>query len=327
MKKRNLILLTLTLIPYIHKHEGVVSEKELAEKFGLDKQEIEELCNFCLLLGYPPYTPETFFDLSVDDENPDNIKLWIPEKGLLSSPVKFTLSEVLALKNAYSLLQRTLNTESIQKITEKFSHLLDRKSDRTDDERKILDYSVFEQGFNEIISVIERSIKNILNLKIEYYSASRDALTSREIQPYMLINYLGLWYLIAYCMERDDYRFFRCDRIKNITETTKKYEKRSDFDPEQYLDGEPFGFERKYPDDMLVLRFKKRISSQVMEEFPHGDIKLLKSGDILVRIPLRNPRWLMARLRKHQDNVKVISPENFKDALLKSYRSILEMYK
>src|SRR6476469_6471125 len=45
------------------------------------------------------------------------------------------------------------------------------------------------------------------------YSDHRGSATERRIEPYRLVNWGLRWYLLAFDLERDDWRTFRCDRM------------------------------------------------------------------------------------------------------------------
>ena len=51
------------------------------------------------------------------------------------------------------------------------------------------------------------------------YRDRADHASSRRVEPHSLVTVHGLWYLVAYDPDRDDWRTFRVDRIRRVTRT------------------------------------------------------------------------------------------------------------
>lgn len=67
------------------------------------------------------------------------------------------------------------------------------------------------------------SQKNVLLL--DYFANHSQEDTSRHVEPIGIFHMVNHWYLIAFCLLRNDYRNFRLDRIKKITLTDKPFKK------------------------------------------------------------------------------------------------------
>ncbi|MDN5325616.1 MAG: hypothetical protein PWP41_311 [Moorella sp. (in: firmicutes)] len=128
-----------------------------------------------------------------------------------------------------------------------------------------------------------RAIQESHSVQIIYYTASRDAVTERLIDPYHLRFFRGAWYVIAYCHYRREVRFFALDRIRQWKVTEKQFTVRPDFSLDSYLQNS-LGIERGPQVHEVVIRFdavearwiKERHwhSSQVIEELPDGSLVL-----------------------------------------------------
>lgn len=70
---------------------------------------------------------------------------------------------------------------------------------------------------------------------MEYYTASRDAHTSRRIEPYHLRLVGGAWYCIAYCQKRREVRTFALDRMESLSVTNERFEIPAKFSITEYL--------------------------------------------------------------------------------------------
>ncbi|TWR31613.1 YafY family transcriptional regulator [Mucilaginibacter pallidiroseus] len=63
--------------------------------------------------------------------------------------------------------------------------------------------------------------KNIL--EIEYTAGYTQQLTRRKIEPVGIFYLDSYWHLIAYCQMRNDYRDFRCDRIRSLHQLNETF--------------------------------------------------------------------------------------------------------
>jgi predicted DNA-binding transcriptional regulator YafY len=73
---------------------------------------------------------------------------------------------------------------------------------------------------------IQRAIARKHVVKIEYSSRSEE-ISNRCVEPIGMFYYSMAWYLIGWCRMRNNYRNFRADRIKSMTDTGEIFEVRS----------------------------------------------------------------------------------------------------
>lgn len=60
------------------------------------------------------------------------------------------------------------------------------------------------------------------------YTARDGAATSRRVEPYRLVAAWNRWYLMAFDLDRDDWRSFRLDRMSEVRESTFGFQPRED---------------------------------------------------------------------------------------------------
>ena len=82
----------LTIIPLIQARQGITID-ELMEATGLDEVEIsEELQNLVMLCGVPPYSPNNYVSLWIEDR-----QVYIRFAEQFERPVRLVVPEALAL--------------------------------------------------------------------------------------------------------------------------------------------------------------------------------------------------------------------------------------
>ncbi|GAB4031159.1 helix-turn-helix transcriptional regulator [Spirosoma jeollabukense] len=88
---------------------------------------------------------------------------------------------------------------------------------------------------NELLNDIQQAIAQHHVLDIQYHSQYKDAETQREVEPLGLYHYHMGWHLIAFCRIRQDYRDFRIDRIRQLTDTGERFARRDRLTLQEYL--------------------------------------------------------------------------------------------
>ncbi len=88
----------------------------------------------------------------------------------------------------------------------------------------------------EVVERLSRAVAEHRTVQMRYYSASRDRVTRREVDPYHLWFAAGGLYLIAYCHVRRDARMFAVERIRSLTVTPHAFQLPLGFDVEAYVE-------------------------------------------------------------------------------------------
>ena len=78
---------------------------------------------------------------------------------------------------------------------------------------------LYEKTFNDIKSAILS--KNIISFT---YFSSNETETSRSVKSVRLLFKSQDWYLYAFCLLRNDFRYFKLSRIRNLEIHTEKFE-------------------------------------------------------------------------------------------------------
>ncbi|WP_018157962.1 helix-turn-helix transcriptional regulator [Demetria terragena] len=86
----------------------------------------------------------------------------------------------------------------------------------------------------DILLVLARAVRDSVQARFAY--TARDGVsTDRRIEPYRLVATGRRWYLMAYDLDRDDWRTFRLDRMSDARASTFTFRPRESPDPEEYI--------------------------------------------------------------------------------------------
>lgn len=150
-------------------------------------------------------------------------------EGYKIPPVMFTEKEANALILAEQLVLKNKDTSFIKDYTEAIDKIkaVLRQSEKNK-ANLLADRTRFEQNINRErnsnnISDLQKALTNFLLVKIDYSNESSETST-RIIEPFALISTTENWLLIAWCRLRQEFRYFRLDRIAKMQVLEEKFE-------------------------------------------------------------------------------------------------------
>jgi proteasome accessory factor C len=296
----------LAMVPLIRARPGI-RIGELASMFGVTDREIRaDIAEVLSLCGVPPYLPHNYLVFSMDG---DRVRIRFADH--LKRPVHLTLQEALAIDLALRGVAGGPTPpfgDAAARLRAKLRTLL-RGRDR--EALDALDRSVVGKeapaAVVETIAVLKEAMSRNVAARIVYYTAGRDAVTERTIEPYGLVDQGGVWYVVAHCRSRKAELPFRVDRIRTAELTREEYLVPDDFSLERYRSPEPYvdaGEEQP-----VRVRFSAAVAERVRESTPKRDLEERPGGEV-VRTYRTGPRarWLYALVARHGRDAEVLSP-------------------
>jgi proteasome accessory factor C len=303
----------LAMVPLIRARPGI-RLGELASMFGVAEAEIRaDITEVLTLCGVPPYLPHNYFVFQIDG---DRVRIKFAEH--LRRPVHLTLQEALAI----GLALRGVGSgrvppfgDAAARLREKLRTVLssgDRAVLETLD-RSVAGRPVPEPVTRTIEALKSAMAKNVA-ARIVYYTAGRDAVSEREIEPYGLVDHRGTWYVVARDSLRGKELPFRVDRIREVVPTGREYLVPDDFTTERYRRDEMYV---DVGDEVAVkVRFSERVAARVAEGAPRRDVEARPDGSV-VRTFRTGPRsrWLYALVARFGADAEVLSPREHREGM------------
>ncbi|HEY9755730.1 MAG TPA: WYL domain-containing protein [Oculatellaceae cyanobacterium] len=74
------------------------------------------------------------------------------------------------------------------------------------------------------LPVLQKALKDHHSVSVQYYSFARESVDALTLNPLKVNLDENVWKMVAYCHELDQALIFRVDRIKEVTETARKFE-------------------------------------------------------------------------------------------------------
>jgi predicted DNA-binding transcriptional regulator YafY len=176
-------------------------------------------------------------------------------------------------------------------------------------------------GESEMLRRIRRAVIEGKTARFLYHTRfsedGRSRVNRREADPYGLVNFTGIWYLIAYCHLRKAIRHFRLDRCSDIEILDKSFTRPAGFSVDQ-----PTADEGR--NTIIRALFDKEISEWVREAkiFFVEEMSDTPEG-LLVILRVRNENEILNWILGWGGKVKILAPASLQKRLVQEAKKIL----
>ena len=174
--------------------------------------------------------------------------------------------------------------------------------------------------FSEKLALVERASESCKALDVDY--VSREGIHShRRIYPHLLVYKQNIWYVYAYCTERDAFRLFKLGRMRSIVETGITFEKLP-FNREDI----PLNF---WHDTNEAVEAVFGISPEALpfaEEWLGIENIRTKDGKHYSEVKLPNDEALIGKILSAGTGFKVISPRSLAEKVQREAELIAKNY-
>jgi proteasome accessory factor C len=305
----------LAAVPYIIRHPGV-RVAEVAALFGMAERDLLQDLNLLFLSGLPPYGPGELIDVETDDEG----RVWIRMADYFSRPLRLTTSEAFSL---YVRGKALLGTPGLHETGALASALDKIESSLGPDAVSRLVERVdlaTGAGLERLLDVVRGAIARRETVRIEYFSASRDALTSRDVDPEHVFSAMGNWYVVAWDHDSDEERMFRADRIRTAEETGEQFEPRGLVGAERPL------YTRSERDVPVRLRLGPG-ARWVAEYYVVESVREVEEGGLEVTLPAKDLAWVTKLVLRLGGEATVLGPPELGEAVREMAARTLAPYR
>ncbi|MGN7131761.1 helix-turn-helix transcriptional regulator [Rhodococcoides corynebacterioides] len=199
----------LNLVPYFIANPGI-SAADAAAELGVTTKQLMEDLNQLWLCGLPGYGPGDLIDLSFSEES-----IQVTFSAGIDRPLRLTSTEattlLIALRSLVEMpgmVDPTAAHRAIAKI-EQAAGVAAPTSGPADDDAP-------EES--PAVATVRGALARERALDLTYYSASRDVVSMRTVDPVRIVLVDEHSYLQAWCRSAEGVRLFRLDRIDAATE-------------------------------------------------------------------------------------------------------------
>lgn len=295
-----------------------VTAPELAEKFEVSVRTIYRDIDAISSAGIPVYaTTGRNGGIEILDG-------YVLEQSVFSDKEK---QDILAALQSVSVVNSSYEKEMLTKLSALFhirsDHWFEVDFSRWGNEAQ--DNTTFELLKNAVI--LHKAVSIV-------YVNARGEKSKRKIYP-LKMKFKGReWYLKAYCVEKSDFRIFKCNRMIRIELLEEE------FAPMDYPDeaGTPKSGEHLRHESNaegwaggrqshIVLRFPKECAFRIYDEFEANTIQEQDNGDFIVSVTMREDYWLTGYLLSFGTQVEILEPVHLRETIARQAKLIYEKNK
>ena len=289
------------ILYYILEKEKVTAN-ELADKFEVSIRTIYRDIDSISSVGVPIFTTQgKGGGIKIDNE-------FILNKSLFDANEK---EQIIAALQGLEKTNEAYKSELITKLSALFK--IKNSNWIEIDFTSWGSNNTYQDLFNTLkIAIIN---KNIISFS---YNSSKAEKINREVKPIRLLFKEQDWYLYAFCLLRNDFRYFKLSRIKDLEVLAINYE--------DNFENEVLKKELKYENIVNIkLKFDKSVAFRVYDEFNEAIVED-KKGNLYVEIKIPNNYKLYNYIFSFGANVEILEPEEIRTQFKNMINKIAKKY-
>lgn len=288
------------ILYYILEKEKVTAN-ELADKFEVSVRTIYRDIDSISSVGVPIFTTQgKGGGIKIDNE-------YILNKSLFDTNEK---EEIIAALQGLEKTNKSYKSELITKLSALFK--IKNSNWIEIDFTSWGSNNTYQDLFNALKTVIIN--KNIISFS---YNSSKGEKINRKVKPIRLLFKEQDWYLYAFCLLRNDFRYFKLSRVKDLELLAINYE--------DNFENIVLKREIKYENTVNIkLKFNKSVAFRVYDEFKA--IVEDKKGNLYVEMKIPNNYKLYNYIFSFGANVEILEPKEIRNQLKNMINKIAKKY-
>ena len=289
------------ILYYILEKEKV-TVNELADKFEVSVRTIYRDIDSISSVGVPIFTTQgKGGGIKIDNE-------YILNKSLFDENEK---EQIIAALQGLEKTNKVYKSELITKLSALFKI---KNSNWIE-----IDFTSWESNntYQDLFNTLKIAIinKNIISFS---YNSSKAEKINRRVKPIRLLFKEQDWYLYGFCLLRNDFRYFKLSRMKDLEVLATNYE--------DNFENIVLKREIKYENTVNIkLKFNKSVAFRVYDEF-NGAIEEDEKGNLYVEIKIPNNYKLYNYIFSFGSNVEILEPKEIRNQFKNMINKIAKKY-
>lgn len=296
--------IALAIFPYLFE-QRIAQVSDVARRFGIPEAELLAILALLPFCGNAPFGGGDLLDITIEGTT---IRAH-PTRRWFNRAKRLTPAESMAIIAAGEALLGVpgMDGRALRSALDKLAAALEAHGQ-----------IVVNLDRPPLLDVVKQATDQHLRLAITYWSAWRDALTDRSVDPLLLTTEKSRWYLDAFDVEAGMQKRFRVDRI---------------------LQAEPVGPADDHPvpaagggsftpgdDARRVILELPASAAWVAEAYEPVEVAPLADGRLRVTLDVMGERWLERLLLRVGPEARVIEPADLVDLQSRAAAALLARY-
>jgi len=177
--------------------------------------------------------------------------------------------------------------------------------------------SHYKSHLTEKVETLKQAILSKQLVEFDYFYSKGD--DHRCIEPYLVVFKWTSWYIFGFCLDRQDWRMFKLNRLWNLLALNTQFAPR-EIPPERTDFGSHWKDEYK-----LIAVFHKSVKYQLIDSFGLNCYHETDKG-LHFEFPYDNPDYILSWLLSFGDKVKVINPPELVQQIQAIAKNISNQY-
>jgi proteasome accessory factor C len=273
----------LALVPYLIVRPGIAID-EAAEDLGVTPRQLRKDLELLWMCGLPGYGPGDLIDLSMDEDT-----VTVTYDAGMRRPLRLTGAEATALLVALQALLDTpgvVDADAVRRAVAK----IEAAAGQAQPAGVAVGLGVRE-GIStaRVRQVVQGALQTGRALRITYYTASKDQITERTVDPMRMLIVDGRGYLEAWCRRAEGVRLFRLDRVDEVSlldepAAPPPFAEQTDVST---------GLFRPQPDQEVARLVLEPDARWVSEYYPVEEIEELDGGRLRIWLRYADISWMV----------------------------------
>ncbi|WP_433723219.1 helix-turn-helix transcriptional regulator [Nocardia sp. CA-129566] len=305
----------LNMIPYFIANPGI-SAAEAAADLGVTTKQLMSDLNQLWMCGLPGYGPGDLIDLSFSEES-----IEVTFSAGIDRPLRLTSTEatalLVALRSIVDMPGMVDPTAAHAAIAKLESAIVGGKTGDDAESRWPVPPSQAPA-----VATVRSALARQRALRLVYYSASRDVVSERVVDPIRIVLVDDNSYLQAWCRQAEGVRLFRFDRIEAATELDEPAR------PPIHATEEAAALDL-FQDDPAVPLARLRIRGDygwVLDQYPMHRMAVHPDGSIESTMRFATLDWMARLLLGFGSGVIVLGPPELVAAVRERSNAALAAY-
>ncbi|SUE14128.1 proteasome accessory factor C [Rhodococcus gordoniae] len=306
----------LNLVPYFLAHPGI-SAAEAARDLGVTPKQVMDDLNQLWVCGLPGYGPGDLIDLSFSEDS-----IVVTFTAGIDRPLRLTSTEATALLVALRSLQEmpgVVDPSAAQAAIAKIEAAAGTAATPAD---IVADPEPGTAGDSDAAGQVRAAVRDGRAVHVTYYSASRDTVSERDVDPIRIVIIDEHAYLQAWCRSAEGVRLFRVDRIDAATvlDEPARPPHRAITDDEhlELFEGDP---------SLPAARLRIAPAyTWLLDYYPLTEVQVRSDGSCEASMRYASPAWMARLLVGFGAGVRVLDPPPLRAAVRARAESALAAY-
>ena len=305
----------LNMVPYFQANPRI-TYAEAAADLGVSVKQLRQDINQLWICGLPGYSPGDLIDFELSGDT-----ITVTFSAGMDEPLRLTSTEATALLVALraladipGVLDPAAARSAIAKIEAAAGTVVGDLEVAAEDEPAPIEA--------EAAATVREAVREGRAVSIEYYSASRDTISARVVDPIRVVLVGEHSYLEAWCRVAEGVRLFRFDRI---VEATVLDEPSAPPNPAAGASANTAIFDADPSLPSATVRIAPG-TAWILEYFPMRVLRELPDGYCEAEMTYAAEEWMARQLLGLGAGVEVLAPESLARQVRRAASEALKAY-